>query len=188
MDLLSAALLKKGLSSWELTAYLLPNSHLGRDGASWATSWVMSCSGATVNPSGASQCSLLTYTHKGEWWRTQSYDGHGHSDFSKNGPPVPGSALYNSTGLVGGKAPFPGSLQGHLEVTGLVIFHWYSPLTQINYNVNKQCRGPWVMMIITWKVRSHPPTCTLFTKILGTVFWLLISVSTSWTLAPSSKE
>lgn len=122
MDLLSAALLKKGLSSWELTAYLLPNSHLGRDGASWATSWVMSCSGATVKPSGASRCSLLTHTHKGEWWRTQSYDGHGHSDFSKNGPPVPGSALYNSSGLVGGKAPFPGSLQGHLEVTGLCDF------------------------------------------------------------------
>ena len=43
-------------------------------------------------------------------------------------------------------------------------------------------------MLFTWKVWSQPPTCTLFTKMLGTVLWLVISDRTSWTLAPSSKE
>ena len=43
-------------------------------------------------------------------------------------------------------------------------------------------------VLFTWKVWSQPPTCTLFTKTLGTVLWLVISDRTSWTPAPSSKE
>ena len=43
-------------------------------------------------------------------------------------------------------------------------------------------------VLFTWKVWSQPPTCTLFTKTLGTVLWLVISDRASWTLAPSSED